>query len=67
MKKTIVIKWHIDDVLMQAEKQKIKLTKKQAKSVLMLIKKSHDAEIGVNWQVINNAINIIKGDVNEIN
>lgn len=53
---TIEISWHIDDVKHQDET----LTDEQALEVLHLIKNNHDATIGVNWEVIDAAISIIK-------
>jgi hypothetical protein len=47
-KKLISIKWHIDDVL----SVRPHLTNFQAYQVLEHIHINHDANIGVNWEVI---------------
>ncbi len=44
----ITIKWHVDDVLDVRED----LTREQAREVLHTLKRDHDAEIGINWDVI---------------
>ena len=44
----ITIKWHVDDVLDMRED----LTKDQAREVLHALKRYHDAELGINWDVI---------------
>ena len=46
---TISISWHIDDVL-QCEPS---LTKTQACEVLRLAEQNHDANVGINWDVIS--------------
>ncbi len=48
LKKLISIKWHIDDVL----SVRPNLTQQQACEVLAHIRKNHDANVGVNWDVI---------------
>lgn len=45
---TISITWHIDDVL----NVRPELTKDQARSVLRNLDHNHDANIGINWDVI---------------
>ena len=47
--KEIAIFWHIEDV------QSIRpdLTDEQASIVLQRLKKSHDASVGINWDVID--------------
>ena len=44
----ITIKWHVDDVL----EVRSDLTKEQAKEVLHTLRRYHDAELGINWDVI---------------
>jgi hypothetical protein len=46
--KQISIKWHIDDVL----SVRPNLTKVQASKVLEHLKRKHDANTGINWEVI---------------
>lgn len=45
---TISIEWDIDDVL----EVRPDLSADQARQVLQSVKRNHDAEIGVNWDVI---------------
>ena len=44
----ITIRWHIDDVL----SIRPDLTNDQARQVLLSLKHGHDANIGINWEVI---------------
>lgn len=53
--KQISIKWHIDDVL----SVRPDLTKSQASKVLKNLKRNHDANIGINWEVIEAVIDIL--------
>ena len=46
--KQISITWHIDDIL----SVKPNLTEFQASTVLEHMKKNHDANIGINWDVV---------------
>ena len=48
--------WHIEDVLGQAENMGIELTNEQAAEVLGIVADCHDANIGINWEVIDAAI-----------
>ena len=56
MNDQITITWHIDDVLTVDDT----LTKSQAKQVLYLLKHNHDANIGINWDVILETIEGVK-------
>jgi hypothetical protein len=51
----ISIKWHLDDVL----SVRPNLTKIQASQVLEYLDRKHDANIGVNWEVIENVSDIL--------
>jgi hypothetical protein len=44
----ITIEWHVDDVL----EQRPDLTMDQARKVLHALKRYHDADLGINWEVI---------------
>lgn len=46
--KSISIKWHIDDVL----SVRPDLSSFQAAIVLQRLKKNHNADVGINWEVI---------------
>lgn len=53
----LVIRWHVDDVLQEAENNGyLNLTREDARDILEAIEASHDATIGVNWDVIRWAI-----------
>jgi hypothetical protein len=53
----IVERWTEADIRHQAEYSfGIELTSDQSYEILKLVMKSHDANIGVNWDVIDNAI-----------
>jgi hypothetical protein len=52
----IAILWGIDDVRQQAEEDDVELTDKQCREVLRLAKKYHDANVGVNWEVLSSYI-----------
>lgn len=51
--RTIEIKWSTEDVLMQADAMDIKLTEEQADDILDSLEEKHDANIGINWDVIS--------------
>jgi hypothetical protein len=48
----IAIVWHVDDVRMVAPR----LSKKKAREILKIIHHKHNAELGINWDVIRAAI-----------
>jgi len=50
--KTIEIRWSTEDVLGKAEEMDIELTEEQADAILDNIERSHDACVGINWDVI---------------
>jgi hypothetical protein len=45
--------WHISDVQELTEDMKEELSNDEAREVLRLVKKRHDCNIGINWDVIN--------------
>ena len=57
--------WHVDDVISTAEDMEddngdpIILTEAQAVEVLRLIDRTEDAEVGINWDVIREAIRVV--------
>ena len=55
---TLYVEWCIDDVLQQDST----LTREQAIEVLELLDNKHDATIGINWDVIDCAIEEVKRD-----
>jgi len=54
--KTITIKWSTDDVLGVAENMDIELTEQEADKILENLEYYHDAELGINWLVIESYI-----------
>ena len=50
--KTITIKWSTDDVLIRAEDMGVEINEKQGDEILQNVFDNHDANIGVNWEVI---------------
>ena len=48
MKDYITIEWHVDDVLAMRPS----LSDEQARKVLHEAKRRHDAEVGINWDVL---------------
>ena len=52
----IVDTWCIDDVEQQAKQMDITLTYKQKIDVLGLVLSNHDANYGINWETISDAI-----------
>lgn len=52
---TIVDEWHVDDVF----NQRPDLTEDQAIEVLAFIAKKFDANIGINWDVIDSTANYL--------
>jgi hypothetical protein len=51
--KTIKIIWSTEDVLMQADLMNIELTEEQADDILSNVERYHDANVGINWDVID--------------
>lgn len=53
--KEIAIYWHIEDI----QDRRPDLTEEQASTVLQRLKKNHDANIGINWEVIDIVADIL--------
>lgn len=49
--------WHIDDVLETAKEIGLTISKQDAENVAKWIEKHHDANEGINWDIIKAAIN----------
>lgn len=45
--------WCVADVLDQAERDEVEITEEEAKQILLNVDRYHDAEIGINWDVIS--------------
>jgi hypothetical protein len=50
--KNIAIKWSTEDILYTAENMEINLTEEEADKILEKLEYYHDAELGINWKVI---------------
>lgn len=50
---SISITWHIDDVLQQAADDEVEITEDEAREILQLLESEHDANVGINWEVIS--------------
>ncbi len=53
--KEIALFWHIEDV----QDRRPDLTDEQASAVLQHLKRKHDANIGINWEVIDIVADIL--------
>jgi len=51
--------WHIEDILQKAANMDYELSYGQAVQIMDVIAKSFDANIGINWIVIGEAINFV--------
>ena len=59
----IAIVWTVEDVRTQAKEAEHELTEDQCKQVLWRVQHRQDANIGVNWDTIGNAIKeVLKED-----
>ena len=56
----VSIVWYVDDVIECSKQHKIEITQEQAEQVLRLCDSEHDAEIGINWDVIACHIQSVK-------
>ena len=54
--------WCSQDVIDAAEERGIKLTPDQADEIIDYVDRKQDAEIGINWAVINSAIDWLISD-----
>ena len=56
--------WHKEDILQQAKEDMIQLSEEKLEEVVELLENSHDATIGINWEVISTAIDTVMGGEN---
>jgi hypothetical protein len=56
---SIVDRWDADDIQSVAENMDARLTDAQVLEVMELIVRSHDANYGINWDVIGSAIDAL--------
>jgi hypothetical protein len=52
----ISIIWSTEDVLHQAKQKGVKLTEDEANEILLEMERKHDADIGINWETIDDYI-----------
>ena len=50
---TITITWSTMDIICEAERLGVSITDKQAREILHEIKNSHDCNVGVTWELID--------------
>lgn len=63
--KTIEIKWSTEDVLMRADDMGLPLSEEGADIILETLYRYHDAEVGINWGVIDFHIENFLEDLNK--
>jgi hypothetical protein len=63
---SIVDRWDADDIQSVAENMDARLTEAQILEVMELIVRSHDANYGINWDVIGSAIDALYPDLGAI-
>ncbi len=52
--------WDVEDILSQAELDEVKLSKKQVLLVMEYLVETFDANDGINWETVSDAISTIK-------
>ena len=52
----ISIIWSTEDVLQRAKDSDVKLTEDEANSILLEIQRDYDADVGINWETIDDYI-----------
>ena len=52
----IQIEWSTEDVLQRAKDNDVKLTEDEANSILLEMQRDYDADVGINWETIDDYI-----------
>jgi hypothetical protein len=52
----ISIGWSTEDVLQRAKDNDVKVTEDEANSILLEIQRDYDADVGINWETIDDYI-----------
>ena len=52
----IHIGWATEDVLQRAKDNDVKLTEDEANSILLEMQRDYDADVGINWETIDDYI-----------
>lgn len=55
-KNSFIIKWGIKDIISRGDSLGFKINKAKARIILARIYNNHDCNIGINWDVIDSAI-----------
>jgi len=55
----ISVFWHRLDVMDCIEKAGLKATKRNVEKVVEALEKNHNAEAGINWDVINTTVDLV--------
>ncbi|MBD3260926.1 MAG: hypothetical protein GF334_04490 [Candidatus Altiarchaeales archaeon] len=48
--------WDVEDVMTQAGNDLVEITEDDAREILASLHRNHDADVGINWDVISTAI-----------
>jgi predicted RNA-binding Zn-ribbon protein involved in translation (DUF1610 family) len=48
--------WGVDEVIERAEERELKFTVEEAKQVLLIMKENYDANVGMNWDYLDQCI-----------
>ena len=52
----IHIGWSTEDVLQRAKDNDVKITEDEANSILLEMQRDYDADVGINWETIDDYI-----------
>ena len=55
-----IIVWSVEDVLEVGKEKNVEIPRRACKHILWLMKKNHDAEIGITWETIEQYVNDYK-------
>lgn len=53
---SITVSWNVTDVKNAAKEREISISTKQAIELLKSLEQNHEAEVGINWTTINDAL-----------
>lgn len=55
--------WSLDDVLVRAEENEVKISEEQAKKILDTLNDHQDCTQGITWDSIDNALNELEEEI----
>lgn len=61
----ISINWSIFDVKDQADRDGLFVSSREAQQILQMLKQNHNAEVGINWNVVSDTIAIFKDSIRD--